>query len=91
MVVGVINRYTTAQVAYPEIIYVGNDLGVFATQDNGASWTNFSEGLPSAVLAYDLLLEHDARIIRVGTHGNGAYERKVLEFVTQAISRTSQL
>lgn len=59
----------------PEILYVGNDLGVYVSTNNGSSWQNFSEGLPSAVLAYDLLLEHDARIIRVGTHGNGAYQR----------------
>ncbi len=58
----------------PERIYVGNDLGVFVSSDRGASWQAMSRGLPSAVMVFDLVFFAPDRLLRAGTHGNGAYE-----------------
>ncbi|MFQ5632210.1 MAG: T9SS type A sorting domain-containing protein, partial [bacterium] len=49
---------------FPEHIYVGNDLGVY-----------FS---PDAVIAMDLTISQANRSLRVATHGNGVYERKLI-------------
>lgn len=64
---------------YPDHIYLGNDLGVVVSLDGGASWFNFSEGLPEATLVYDLVVYGPERLLRMGSHGNGAYERQLLE------------
>ena len=63
---------------YSEHVYVGNDLGVYVSTNGGGTWDNFSEGLPTAVIAMDLNITLADNVIRVATHGNGAYERKLL-------------
>ena len=69
---------------YPDHLYVGNDVGVFVSLDRGMSWFSFSEGLPDAVLAVDLVIYPPDRLMRLGTHGNGAYERRLLEPIPDA-------
>lgn len=59
-------------------VYVGNDLGVYASTNAGDTWSIFSEGLPNAVIAMDLHISRSNDVIRVATHGNGAYERKLI-------------
>ncbi len=61
-----------------DYIYVGNDLGVFATTDGGNSWSKFNDGLPEGILAMDLNISHSDRKLWVATHGNGAYKRPLL-------------
>ena len=62
----------------PDNLYVGNDLGVYVSQDGGNSWTPFSDALPDAVMALDLSISPANRKLRVATHGNGAYEADLL-------------
>lgn len=59
-------------------IYIGNDLGVWATTDDGYSWSPFIDGMPNASLVYDLSYSASNRKIRAVTHGNGVYERSML-------------
>jgi len=59
-------------------IYVGNDLGVFVSEDSGTSWNDFNEGLPEAVMAMDLNISYANRTLWIATHGNGAYRRSLL-------------
>jgi photosystem II stability/assembly factor-like uncharacterized protein len=59
-------------------VYAGNDLGVYASTDGGSTWASFSEGLPDAVIAADLVISPANRTLRVATHGNGVYERKLI-------------
>nr|NIR25862.1 T9SS type A sorting domain-containing protein [Gammaproteobacteria bacterium]NIW70634.1 T9SS type A sorting domain-containing protein [candidate division KSB1 bacterium] len=54
-------------------------LGVFISDDGGITWEPFSDGLPQAVLVLDLSISPLNRKLRVATHGNGAYERDLLE------------
>ncbi len=75
---------------YPNHIYVGNDFGIFVSTDDGASWQTFIEGLPDAVMAMDLSISQTNRMLRVATHGNGVFERKLLDFVSDIpISKNS--
>ena len=58
-------------------LYVGNDIGVYASTDGGSTWNSFNEGLPEAVLVADLNYTPSNRTLRIATHGNGAYQRKL--------------
>jgi len=60
------------------ILYVGNDLGVWASTDFGLTWNVFCEGLPEAVMVMDLSISDSDRLLRAATHGNGVYERTLL-------------
>jgi len=59
-------------------VYIGTDIGVFVSTDGGGSWQDFNDGLPDAVQAMDLNITYANNVIRVMTHGNGGYERKLL-------------
>jgi len=62
----------------PNVLYVGNDFGVNVSTDGGSSWSSFSEGLPDAVIVSDLTISPSDHTLRLGTHGNGAYRRKLV-------------
>jgi hypothetical protein len=59
-------------------VYIGTDIGVFASTDGGGNWQDFNDGLPDAVQGMDLNITYANNVIRVMTHGNGGYERKLL-------------
>lgn len=63
---------------YNQNIYSGNDLGVYVTTNAGISWNEYMSGMPYA-LVFDLSVVYPNRKIRATTHGNGVYERKLLE------------
>jgi hypothetical protein len=62
--------------AAPNTMYVGTDVGVWATTDGGANWNLFSDGLPN-VAVYDLKLHAPTRLLRAATHGRGLWERQL--------------
>ena len=62
---------------YPQVLYVGNDLGVYMSEDYGSTWNSFQMGLPEAVIAMDLVVSRPNRKLRLATHGNGAYQRNM--------------
>ncbi len=57
----------------PNILYVGNDGGVYFSTDLGAHWARFGMGLPNAQVA-DLKLNLTLGILAAGTHGRGVWE-----------------
>ena len=59
----------------PGTVFIGNDVGVFVTRDDGATWEAFADGLPEAVLVMDLVYSPADRTLQVATHGNGMYRR----------------
>lgn len=58
----------------PGWIYVGTDLGVFRTTNDGAVWADFNNGMPLAMIT-DLVRVPGTRLLRAATFGNGVYER----------------
>lgn len=62
-----------------DILYVGNDLGVYVSFDRGETWNEFNAGLPDAVFAMDLSFSTSNDVMRLATHGNGVYESKLLD------------
>jgi hypothetical protein len=66
---------------YPEIYYVGTDLGVYISFNEGASWMPFNTGLPHVVVS-DLRVHDSARLLRAGTHGRGLWEVDISSFAS---------
>jgi len=64
-------------------VYVGNDLGVYYSDNGGTSWEVFSDFLPEAVMIYDLNTSSPNRKLRIATHGHGIWQRS---FVNDALS-----
>lgn len=58
-------------------LFVGNDLGVFISTDGGGAWLAYNEGLTDAVLVSDLTISPSNRMLRLTTHGNGVFERRL--------------
>lgn len=70
-------------------IYVGNDLGVFVSTDGGATWSSFNDGLPEAVTAGDLVISPSNRSIRLASHSNGVFTRKLLSTTLTGVGHFS--
>jgi photosystem II stability/assembly factor-like uncharacterized protein len=66
-------------------IYVGNDLGVFVSTDAGLTWTSFNDGLFEAVTVADLVISASNRSIRLASHSNGVFTRKLLSTSPTAV------
>jgi photosystem II stability/assembly factor-like uncharacterized protein len=60
-----------------EVLFVGNDIGVFASPDRGETWYSLNDGLPSAVMVFDLEVFPPERLRRAGSHGNGVWELRI--------------
>ncbi|MHC4350745.1 MAG: hypothetical protein ACYS15_19760 [Planctomycetota bacterium] len=72
---------TTAVVVdplFPDHVYIGNDIGVYFTPDEGATWGQLATGLSEAVLAHELNISPVNRKLRLFTHGQGVFERDLL-------------
>ena len=66
----------------PDHVYVGNDLGVFVSTVGGTVWEDYQDGLPNATMIFDLKISNSNRKLRVATHGNGAFERDLIDETT---------
>jgi hypothetical protein len=53
-------------------IYVGTDIGVFYRDNNLGTWVPYMNGLPT-VPVFDLVINHNAGLIRAGTYGRGIW------------------
>jgi photosystem II stability/assembly factor-like uncharacterized protein len=58
-------------------IYVGNDLGVYVTTNGGTNWYEYRTGMPYAIVN-DITIVNLSRKLRIATHGNGIWERKLI-------------
>ncbi len=54
-------------------IFVGTDIGVFASLDGGATWFPYGTGLPR-VPVVDLAIHYNRRVLRAATHGRSMWE-----------------
>lgn len=69
----------------PDDIYLGNDLGVYFSEDGGINWESWNQNLPEAVMVYDLDDSPANRKVRIATHGRGIYQRNyVNDFLSVA-------
>jgi len=61
-----------------EDVYVGNDLGVYYSENGGDSWIPFCEALPDATMIMHLDVSPADRKLRIATHGRGIYQRDLV-------------
>jgi hypothetical protein len=53
-----------------DVLYLGTDLGIWASLDRGANWNSLGEGLPT-IAVHDLVVQARDRELVIGTHGRG--------------------
>jgi hypothetical protein len=58
------------------ILFVGTDLGIFVSYDNGQIWYPYNDGMPVAMIL-DLTVSTANYSLRAATFGNGIYERQL--------------
>lgn len=63
---------------YPDVLYVGNDLGVWVSANAGASWEPYSTEAPQALLVMHLSMEPQTRKLRAATYGLGLWQTDML-------------
>ncbi|MBK9272383.1 MAG: hypothetical protein IPM48_12385 [Saprospiraceae bacterium] len=63
------------------VLFVGNDFGLFVSQNMGQSWQNFTDESIYIVPVYDLKLDHLRNTLTIFTHGQGAFQMSA-EFKT---------
>jgi hypothetical protein len=54
-------------------IFAGTDIGVFISEDGGARWSPYGQGLPR-VAVFDIAIQNVKRVLRIATHGRGMWE-----------------
>ena len=73
----------------PQRLYAGTDLGVYATQNGGASWYPLGQGLPLQAV-FDLYLHTGSRTLFAGTHGRSMWSLNLNEMPT-AVGAAAQV
>lgn len=59
-----------------QILYLGNDEGVFVSFDKGNSWEILENGMPK-VAVHDLVVQPEAKDLVIGTHGRSLYKTDI--------------
>lgn len=60
----------------PSTVVVASDVGLFATQDHGATWARWSKGLPNVCLT-DVVYHRGSKQLFVATYGRGIWRLPV--------------
>jgi photosystem II stability/assembly factor-like uncharacterized protein len=63
-------------------IFVGNDLGVWYSENAGLTWTAYNDGLPAAVIVEDMHYYEPDNTLRVGTYGRGYWRSPAPGFIS---------
>jgi hypothetical protein len=83
------------------LLYVGTDIGVFVSADDGGTWQEFGSGMPNvAVVKVQPFIFGSTRKLRAATHGRGMWQidlpslsvystPQALDFQAVVIGRTS--
>jgi ligand-binding sensor domain-containing protein len=57
---------------YPNVLYVGTDVGCYVSANTGASWQVLGTGLPTTPIL-DLKFHQPTRMLVAGTHGRSLF------------------
>jgi hypothetical protein len=71
----------------PLQIFVGTDIGVYISQDGGATWNPYGTGLPYLAV-FGMAVQNVKRVVRIATHGRGMWEAPVPQTAAVTISDT---
>jgi hypothetical protein len=71
-----------------DLLYVGNDNGVYVSSNSGASWSVMASGLPK-VQVRELEYQKNLGILAAGTHGRGLWEISVPDLTAPAVTNSA--
>ncbi len=66
----------------PTTLYVGTDIGIFRSSNNGQIWELLNRGIPPVIVM--ALATHPSGIIQAATYGRGVYEINVQTTLTDS-------
>ena len=75
----------------PNLLYLGMDLGMFASWDGGRTWEDVRNNMPP-VSVRDIKIQQQYNDLVVGTHGRGVYildDLSAFQELDRAMSGTS--
>ena len=58
-------------------LYLGNDLGMYVSTNGGTNWYEYRTGMPYTLI-FDVTIVNVSRKLRIATHGNGIWERRLI-------------
>lgn len=64
---------------YDDVLYVGTDLGVYVSTDDGESWNILGQDLPNPFV-HDLKVHERDSVAVIGTHGRGVFTLDLKSF-----------
>jgi hypothetical protein len=74
-------------VVSPNLLFVGTELGLWASVDGGRQWGQFTAGMPAGVPVRDIAVHPREHDLIVGTHGRGIY---IVDDITPLRALTQQ-
>lgn len=66
---------------YPDVVYIGSDMGLYVSTDGGTTWATHNTGLPDWTMVYDLVSSNADRSVKCFTHGHGVWERSLNDVI----------
>jgi photosystem II stability/assembly factor-like uncharacterized protein len=72
------------------ILYVGTDVGLYVSKNNGASWQAWTKGLPHSVPVHDIAIQPRENEILLGTHGRSIYLAALDDINGKTVKRPEQ-
>ncbi len=64
----------------PDLLFIGNDLGVYFSLNSGQSWIPLKNNMPN-VPVKDIMVHPSARDLVIGTYGRGVYVTDIYPFL----------
>jgi photosystem II stability/assembly factor-like uncharacterized protein len=65
-------------------LFIGCDVGIFRSENQGLTWTEWDDNLPN-VAVFDLKLHNASRLLRTATHGRSIWERPIDAVLCSAV------
>ncbi len=62
----------------PGWLYAGTEVGIFASTDDGATWSTSNDG-PANVCVYELVFMSNSTTLLAATHGRGLYTANIVD------------
>ncbi|MDJ0840452.1 MAG: glycosyl hydrolase [Acidobacteriota bacterium] len=57
----------------PKLLFLGTEMGMYVSLDDGANWILFTGGLPDKAPVKDMVFQQREHDLVIGTHGRGIY------------------